>query len=166
MNDDPKPKAKAAPKAKKAKAIAGSNSARETRAERIKNRDPSLTKKLQPRTTRQGAPKGSFGVPPFVATDEMRSRVCDLLLVATSHKLIAELLGISEDTLQKHFRPEIDRTVAIVNAKIARGVVRRALEGDQKAAEFWLHTRAGFKKAREDDGEGSKEIRITGGLPS
>lgn len=119
-----------------------------------------------PEQDEAGKPKRKIGVP-FVATAEQRSRVVDFVLVGSTRPVIAMMLGISVETLERHFRPELERSILAINAGIAKGVAQRALEGDQKAAEFWLHTRAGFVKKRDDDsdGEGGRDLNIIGGLP-
>lgn len=119
-----------------------------------------------PEEDEAGKHKRKIGVP-FVATAEQRSRVVDFVLVGANRQTIAMMLGISIATLEKHFEPELERSMLAINAGIAKGVAQRALEGDQKAAEFWLHTKAGFVKKREDesDGEGGRDLNIIGGLP-
>jgi hypothetical protein len=165
MTDDVNPKPKAASKASKQKTSTGLTNARKKKSQLIKERHPSLTKALKPRGKR-GSPRGHVGTPPFVATEEMRRRVYDFMLVGTPHRVISEFLGISEDTLQKYFRSEIERTLTVVNSQVAKSLVNRALAGDQKAAEFWLRTRAGFKNAVEGSGEKNDEsIEVSGGLP-
>lgn len=101
----------------------------------------------------------------FIPTDDMRASVVDFKVVGLTNKEIAYMLHITTTCLEKHFMAELVRAVPAVNAQIAGGVRRRAMAGDQKAAEFWLRTQGGFRNADGDDKEnGVKTITVIGGL--
>ena len=58
---------------------------------------------------------------------------------------IARVVGITKPTLEKHYRPELDRAETEANAKVAESLFRKATgDGAQAvtAAIFWLKTRA------------------------
>ena len=89
----------------------------------------------------------------------------DYKLINLTHKEIAFLMRISVTCLEKHFMAELVRSVPTTNSQIAAGVARRAMQGDQKAAEFWLRTQAGWRNAdAEDKDSGVKTITVIGGL--
>ena len=62
---------------------------------------------------------------------------------------IAKAIGLSEPTLRKHYRHELDNGGTLATAKIAGNLFRMATgEGREAvtAAIFWLKTRAGWKE--------------------
>jgi hypothetical protein len=92
------------------------------------------------------------GRPEFVATKEQR----DIVQVMAGHNIhqdtIALALGITGPTLRKHFKTEISRAAAMVEATLASNQFNRAKANNavgQRATEFILNTRFGWKKATE-----------------
>lgn len=81
---------------------------------------------------RRGAPKGTFGNPPFQPTDEQRARVRQLAKAFPHHAQahIAALLGISEDTLQRHFPTELELGRAEMLANVGAQMISRAIDAD------------------------------------
>jgi predicted transcriptional regulator len=62
---------------------------------------------------------------------------------------IACVLGITPDTLRKHYGEELDSGDIKANAKVAENLYRKATgEGRESvvAAIFWLKTRAGWRE--------------------
>lgn len=90
----------------------------------------------------RGAPKGAgtvtpahggrIGNPPFVPTDEQRSRVRTLAQTHPEHSnhRIAIQLGISRATLERHFRDDIDLGRAQMISAIGAQMIQRALRGN------------------------------------
>jgi hypothetical protein len=129
------------------------------------------TKPAKSKTDRRGTPRGKatrpgrgggrIGNPPFVATDDQRASVEQLAAVGTPHWLIAEELRISEDTLTRHFGPELERGLMRINARIGSQVAKAALEGDKASRFFWLKTRGGWKERTvlEHTGENGAPIK-------
>lgn len=103
----------------------------------------------------------------FKPTDEHRRRVRDLVLCQMKRERIAQLLGISLSTLERHFKHELEHSLDAINSKVAFTMARLAIEGNVRAADFWLRTRAGFTNARDGDEEGKmpNQIVVIGGLP-
>lgn len=87
----------------------------------------------------------------FEPTKEQRELV--MLAVATgyTHKQIARIVagGISEVTLRKHFRDELDEGADRANLAVSGNLFSIATSKTHKqalgAARFWLQTRAGWK---------------------
>lgn len=103
----------------------------------------------------------------FNPTDEHRRRVRDLVLCQMKRERIAQLLGISLSTLERHFKHELEHSLDAINSKVAFTMARLAIDGNVRAADFWLRTRAGFTNARDEDDEGKvpNQIVVIGGLP-
>jgi hypothetical protein len=70
---------------------------------------------------------------------------------------IAEMIGISIPTLEKHYRSELDSGAGKANMKVAQSLFQMATNIEKPnvvAAIFWLKSRAGW---RDHDNEGKKE---------
>ena len=67
----------------------------------------------------RGAPPGSCGVPPHQPSDEDREKVERMAALQISQAEIAMVMGISADTIQRHYRAEFDR------GRVAQGVKLR-----------------------------------------
>jgi len=91
-----------------------------------------------------GRPKGQG----FHATDEERRIVRDMSTAGIPHEQIAASLrgGISEPTLRKHFRPELDlaknQTTALAVSKLIGAIAR----SEPWAICFYLKCRAGWQE--------------------
>jgi AcrR family transcriptional regulator len=85
----------------------------------------------------RGAPKGSFGQPPFVATDEMRAKVRQYAKVFPPHAahMIARLLGISKNTLYRHFDDDMEMGRAEMLATVGGQLIQRAIDADAQTAD-------------------------------
>jgi hypothetical protein len=79
--------------------------------------------------------------------EESREAVAVLAAAGTPQAVIARLLKVSEPTLRKHYRKELDDGLAIANAQVAQTLFRMARSGRVPAATFfWLKTRAGWRE--------------------
>jgi predicted transcriptional regulator len=79
-------------------------------------------------------------------------------MVGATHEEIAAVLGISEPTLRKYYREELDASPTEANAKVAQSLFRQATNPDKPnvvAAIFWMKARAGWRDS--DAAEGKKE---------
>ena len=95
---------------------------------------------------------------PHVPNDKTRAEVGALTSFGNTQEQIADHLGISVDTLAKHYRDELDNSVVRANAKVAAKLFRKATEGDDLSAMiFWLKTRG---KWREKDEEGTTNKKL------
>lgn len=100
------------------------------------------------------------GRPPFEPTEEQRKQVQSLAGFGLKHSQIAAVIlnkkgkGISEDTLQKYFRQELDRGTPIAISKVAQSLFQKAIgngQGSVAAAIFFLKARAGWSEKYEHD---------------
>lgn len=89
--------------------------------------------------------KNKGGRPPHAPTAEQRKQVEALVGYGIPEAEICKMVGITENTLRKHYREEIDTGTAKANAKVAQSLYKKATgDGSQSvtAAIFWLKTRA------------------------
>lgn len=57
---------------------------------------------------------------------------------------VAQLMGVGQKTLARHFRKELSRARAEMLAKVAVTLYEQAVAGDVAACIFWLKTQAGW----------------------
>ncbi len=91
------------------------------------------------------------GKPKHEPTKATRDTVSLHAMVGTPQETICTILGITEKTLRKHYRAELDTALAKANATIGGTLFNKAKSGDTSAQIFWLKTRAGFKEKQEID---------------
>ena len=97
--------------------------------------------------------KKPHGRPSHVPTEDYRSQVQTLAIAGTPQELIARVIGISDETLRKYYRDELDTALVKANAAVARNLYRKATGDGQQAvsaARFWLICRAGWKESAQD----------------
>lgn len=115
------------------------------------------------------------GRPAFVPTEEERSLVKALasygipqplmcLLVKRPKGKAKELRPISEPTLRKHFRAELDEGEPSLIAKVADSLVKTALDrthpGHVVAARFFLKARAGWRETDRVTHDGAVDFNF------
>ena len=90
-----------------------------------------------------------------IPTDETRKLVRSLSAVGIKYVDIASKLEISDDTLVKHYKKDLEDGRTDANASIGQTLFQQAKNGNTAAAIFWLKTRAGWKEtnAVEHSGE-------------
>lgn len=81
---------------------------------------------------RRGAPPGFKGNPPFVPTEEQRLKVRTYAKTFPVHAehYIARLIGVSKDTLRRHFADDLELGRAEMLASVGSQMVNRALKAD------------------------------------
>ena len=93
------------------------------------------------KTESGGTKKHTGGRPAHVPTEETRALVKTWAQVGTTQPVISRELGISEDTLQKHYRDELDEASSRGVANVASNLYSKAMAGDTTAMIFYLKTR-------------------------
>ena len=83
---------------------------------------------------------------PHEPTDLTRQTVQLHATVGTPQELIAQIIGIDAKTLRKHYRDELDLSLAKANATIGGALFNKAKGGDTAAMIFWMKTQAGWKE--------------------
>jgi hypothetical protein len=86
-----------------------------------------------------------------------RKRVYDLSSVGTTYEDIATSIGISSDTLTKHYKEELQKGRIDANALVAGTLFEQAREGNTSAAIFWLKTRARWAETQKHEVGGNPE---------
>jgi hypothetical protein len=86
------------------------------------------------------------GPKPHQATDATRQTVSLHATVGTRQEVIAEILGISVDSLQRHYRSELDTSREKANANVGGALYKKAMSGDTASMIFWLKTRARWRE--------------------
>ena len=90
-----------------------------------------------------------------IPTDESKKLVRSLSAVGIKYVDIASKLEISDDTLVKHYKKDLEDGRTDANASIGQTLFQQATNGNTAAAIFWLKTRANWKEtnAIEHSGE-------------
>jgi hypothetical protein len=88
---------------------------------------------------------------PHDPTNEARQLVQLHATIGTPQEVIADILGIDAKTLRKHYRVELDQSMAKANAQIGGALFNKAKGGDTAAMIFWMKTRAGWREKQEID---------------
>ena len=86
------------------------------------------------------------GRPQFIKKDEDKKTVEALAIAGVTQRVIAQIVKISEPTLRKHFREELDTSKARANAVISQALFKNAKDGNVAAQIFWLKTQAGWRE--------------------
>jgi hypothetical protein len=86
------------------------------------------------------------GRPPFIKKEEDAKLVEALTIAGVTQTLIAQIVKISEPTLRKNFRKELDTSKARANAVISQALFKKAKDGNVVAQIFWIKTQAGWKE--------------------
>jgi predicted transcriptional regulator len=87
------------------------------------------------------------GRKPFSPTDMQREKVSALASYGVPQADIAREVGITEKTLRKHFKDELDLGLVRANSRVARTCFELATSGTVPAATFfWLKCRAGWRE--------------------
>lgn len=89
--------------------------------------------------------------PPHEPTDTGRKLVELHAMIGTPQSVIADILGIDDKTLRKHYRAELDHALAHANAQIGGALFNKARDGDIAAQIFWMKTRAKWRERQEVD---------------
>lgn len=106
--------------------------------------------------------KKNPGLPKHQPTDATRQTVQLHVMVGSRQEVIAEILGISVDTLYRHYKAEMDTAREKANASIGGALYKKAMGGDTTAIIFWLKTRARWKETVDISNEdGSLKPGVT-----
>lgn len=85
-------------------------------------------------------------------TDKTRAQVEALAAYGIKHDAIAAIVGVSDETLRKYYRPELDLGLAKVTAQVANSLVKKAVSDRSDsvaAAKFFLQSQAGWRERSE-----------------
>lgn len=101
---------------------------------------------------------------PYKVTDAAKAKVIALKSFGVPQAEIALYLGISHDTLERHYRRELDKAQVDANEVIAGSLYNNAKGGDTTAQIFWLKTRGRWRtedsvKLAESNEELTRELK-------
>jgi hypothetical protein len=109
-------------------------------------------------------PKRPIGRPPYAPTDEARKMVRLMVAGGILQEKVAGALGISQETLAKHFRAEIDNGKIEIDTLSVGTVIATMREGGKDAltaATWWQKSRMGWsEKAPVDDDVAKVPLRV------
>ena len=96
---------------------------------------------------------------PHVATDKDKKTVKSMCAFGIPQLDIAAVIGITDKTLRKHYRHELDVATAEANAKIANVLYNKCIiDQDTASVIFWLKTRAKWSETTNLNHSGGVEI--------
>ncbi len=101
-------------------------------------KEPKETAVIENETHSHLPVKKKRGRPAYLATADTRKKVFDLSIVGTRYEDIALVLGISDDTLVKYYKPELEKGRIEANAAVAGTLLEKAKQGDTSSMIFWL----------------------------
>lgn len=73
-------------------------------------------------------------------TQEQRRRVTDLAMSGIPKYLICKIVDLDDDTLNKHYRRELEHAQAEAVERIGKTVYQQAMEGSEKSQALYLKT--------------------------
>ena len=89
-------------------------------------------------------------MPAYEPDEYTRNQVTLMAGIGLKHDDIAAIIGISDETLRKYYRAELDIGMAKLNAQVANNLFKIATSPDKKgnvaAAIFWMKTRARWRE--------------------
>lgn len=101
------------------------------------------------------------GRPPHEPTPEQRALVHLHSMTGTPVKMIARILNMSDNTLCKHYRDELDLGKYHANAAVAGCLFKKATKGDDTQAQiFWMKTQGRWRTV-EDHNHVSEDGSMT-----
>lgn len=101
---------------------------------------------------RKNPPKnpGQKGREKHVPTKENRKLVESMAAAGVTQADIGIVLELSESTIAKYYRREINRASLLANTAVAGKLYEKCMAGDITAIIFWLKTRAKWRETKEN----------------
>jgi hypothetical protein len=107
-----------------------------------------------------GQGKAGPGQPPHTPTDQTRQLVQMMAGCGIPQMQIAPLVRISDETLRKYYRRELDLGSIEANAKVAEALFRQAIGGNTAAAIWWTKCRMGWRERTGAEHSGSLSLSV------
>ena len=86
-------------------------------------------------------------------TESTKQTVRDLYACGITQARIAERLEISETTLRKYYKEELDDNHENMISSLAKNLYQEALNGNENAREFWLKCRGRWSYHKQPEEE-------------
>ncbi len=94
--------------------------------------------------------KNARGRPKVVWLEETANAIIAMRSGGLAAEYVAKALRVNVRTLYRHYKDELEIGAEMCAGKVAAVLVKRALDGDVRACEFFLKCRAGWKPAAEE----------------
>jgi hypothetical protein len=95
--------------------------------------------------------KKKNGRPELTFTDKQRETVTNMVAMGIRLADISACIGISDESLNKHFAQEINTSKAKAISALGQSLYQRGLAGSDTAAIFYLKTQGGWKETIENN---------------
>ena len=109
--------------------------------------------------------KGKRGPAPFQPTEQQRKQVRMMAGMGIQQVNIGKIIGVSDETLRKHFRDELDTGTDMANMAVASNLYSIATSnkpGAVPAAIFWMKTRGRWSETNKTEITGANGGPIEG----
>ena len=93
----------------------------------------------------------------YEPNDEDRKKVINFSSVGVPQADICKVIGITEKTLRKYYREELDTSAINANAQVAGWLFGQCKQGNTTAMLFWLKTRAKWRETDSPMSDSSAE---------
>lgn len=84
-------------------------------------------------------------------SEEFAGKVEHLAALGMTQEDVGHILGVSSDTLQRHYSEAWGKGKAVAKAKVANKLFEKAMAGDSASIFFWLKTQAGWREVQRVD---------------
>jgi hypothetical protein len=111
--------------------------------------------------TSEKGPKRPRGRPPHEPTEESRRRVTLMIGFGNTIDQVALIIGTSPRTLKRYYKAELQTGYVVVKGQLETSLFKNAMSGNQRAIEFALTTRFGYRVRSQHEimGEGGGPVR-------
>lgn len=95
--------------------------------------------------------------------EKSRKQIAVMAGIGLTHDQIAKIMGVSDETLRKYYRDELDTGEARMNAAVAQNLYSIATskgQGAVAAAIFWMKTRANWREVNRTEVSGPEGSAI------
>lgn len=89
--------------------------------------------------------------PPHSPTKNSRAKVSSMAAVGIPQDDIARVVGITGNTLRKHYREELDTAMTTANTAVAGQLYQSAMNGNVQAQIFWCKTRLHWRETNRTE---------------
>ena len=96
-----------------------------------------------------------------VPTQQTRLKVEALVSAGFTHEQICKNIGVTEKTLTKHYKYELENTMADRTVVLTESVYKDALKGDKQSRELWLRCRAIWANAKSKEDREREEKTVS-----
>lgn len=82
---------------------------------------------------------------------EFADKVEHLAALGMTQEDVGKILGVSLDTIYKHYNDSFGKGKAVARAKVANKLFEKAMSGDSASIFFYLKTQAGWRETQHVD---------------